>query len=213
MVTSRLCAAAILTTLCAIRPAHADPREDFVFEIKEAGHETTRAWVVDKYVTFKVGAKCLAKLADKNNGAVRAGLAFAQSITHWAKDLTGDDWQHIESQNSHHEDNIKLVEPMMTEFGKRFALTIQIEGDDCDARMAAPWLKYWTSIGSALEKHPPKADKVTVTLDVRAKQKALTVESAKDGATFKIIAPRDIEGVWSDNLEKAFTKVARAPKN
>jgi hypothetical protein len=211
-IASLTLAAATLALAGLAAPAHADPHSDFIFEIKSARGSAVPPWVVDKYVKLNVGKACMEKLADKKNGGVHMALAFASAIERWATKLTGDDWEHIESQNSDKEKNRALVEPMMNDFGKRFSLVVNVEGDDCDAGMSALWLKYWAHVGYDLEKHPPKADKVAIVLDVKAKERKLIVETGKDGATFHITAPRDIEPVWADDLEKAFTKVERPKK-
>jgi hypothetical protein len=203
-----LFAAVLLTSSIAA----ADPREDFAFEVKESTGDYNRAWVITKMTTFKVGAKCWEQMQDKDKfGAVQSAGFYTRDVVAYAKLLTKDDWDAIESQNNNdRETNKKLIEPMMDEFAKRFSMTISVEGDACEPKRNALWLKYWTEIGEELKKSPPKAAKVTIDLQVKAKVKDISITVDKTGGRFTIVAPRDIEVVnWSGKIEKAFAKVAR----
>jgi hypothetical protein len=202
----------LATLLLASSVAAADPREDFAFEVKEATSDYNRSWVITKLTTFKVGAKCWEQMLDKDKfGAVASATHYTRSIVEYAKALTGDDWDKIEEQNNEREANKKLIEPMMDAFAKRFSLTISVEGDACEPKRNSLWLKYWTNVGFTLEKYPPKADKVMIDLQVKAKVKDISITVDKTGGKFTIVAPRDIEVVnWSGKMEKAFAKVARS---
>ena len=74
------------------------------------------------------------------------------------------------------------------------------------------WLRFWTTIATALRDYPPKANKVAIKLVVTAKAKDVTVKAGKNGATFTITAPRDKEvAAWSDKIEAPFKANARKP--
>jgi hypothetical protein len=202
----------VACALVSASTVHADPAEDFAFEVKESTGDYHRAWVISKLTTFKVGKKCWEQMADKDKfSAVHSASFYTADIAEYAKALTGDDWSRIETQNNNdRETNKKLVEPMMDAFKSRFSLTISVEGDDCKPEHGALWLKYWTTIGSILTDYPPAADKVKITLDVKAKAKDVKVTVDKKGGTFVITAPRDIEvAAWDDKIGKPFRKVAR----
>jgi hypothetical protein len=203
--------AASALILAAVAPAHAGPMEDFAFALKDStGGEHTRSWVLSKLHTIKVGAKCAARLADKKEGALSMAGFATRDIAAYAKTVTGDDWSAIENQaNSDREKQRAIIEPKIDAFKSKLAITITVEGDDCDAAKSALWLRYWTTVAAALKNNPPKAGKVTINLNVTAKAKEVTADS-KDGATFTITAPRDVEVVgWSDQLELPFRKAAK----
>lgn len=190
--------------------AAADPAEDFAFEVKESSSSYHRAWVISKLTKLEVGKKCWDKIVDKNNGAVHSALFFSRDIAEYAKGVTGDDWSAIESQNNNdREANKKLIEPMMDAFKSKFRFTIVLEGDDCNAKRNALWLKYWTTLGTAVRDNPPKAGKVSIRLEVTSKVKDVSVTVDKGGGSFVVKAPADIEVVgWSDKMEKPFRKVS-----
>ena len=203
---------ALAFTFAATSIAHADPAEDFAFEVKESTGDYHRAWVISKLTTFKVGKKCWEQMADKDKfSAVHSANFYTRDIAEYAKGITGDDWSTIETQNNNdRETNKKLVEPMMDAFKNRFSVTVSVEGDDCKPEHGALWLKYWTTLGTTIRDYPPAADKVKVTLDVTAKAKDVSVTVDKKGGTFVITAPRDIEvAAWDDKISKPFRKVAR----
>lgn len=185
--------------------------DDFAYAVKVATGEHTSAWALTKLHTFKVGAACRAKLPDPELGAVHAATFVTRDLTAYARKTGAEDWAAIEGQSANDpQTNRDIVARDMDAFAKRFSLTISVEGNDCDARQNALWLKYWTTIAGALDRYPPKAKKVAITLNVTAKAKAVKVATGKDGATFTITAPRDIEAAaWSDAIEKAFAKVTR----
>lgn len=186
-----------------------DPITAFADAVKDATGDYSQSWVITKMTTFKLGAKCAAKLADKNQGAVHAATFYTRDIGEYAKGLTGEDWSAIESQNNNdRETNKPLVEKAMNAFAPRLSVTVTVEGDDCDAKQNSLWLKYWGTIATALRNFPPKAETVAITLDVKSKAKDVTVVMGKDGSTFAITAPKDIEvAAWGDKIEKPFRKL------
>lgn len=209
---SKLAAAACLVLAgVAVVPAPAaadDKLEDFVAAYRDYSSDGSAAWVLTKYVTFKLGDKCWAKLPKKDQGALHAASFFTRDIVAWAKDVTGDDWSAIENQGGDKDKNLALVEPMMDAFKARFSMTVSVEGNDCDARSNSLWLRYWGTLATSLKSYLPKAQKVAITLNVTAKAKDVTVEVSKDGTSFVFTAPRDIEvAAWSDKLEKPFRRI------
>lgn len=185
--------------------------DDFAFAVKEATGDYHPAWVLTKLHTFKVGKACRAKLADKEAGAVHAATFATRDIAAWAKDAGAEDWDAVEGQsNNDPAYNRDLVAKDMDAFAKRFSVTVTVEGDDCDVKGNSLWLRYWTSIATALRDYPPKAKTVKLSLTVNTKAKELTATVGKDGATIAFVGPRDVEkGMWSDAITNAFKKVAR----
>jgi len=181
--------------------ARADVAADFAAALKDSTGYYSSAWVLTKLTTFKVGKKCGAKLADKNQGAIHAASFYARDIAEYAKTVTGEEWSAIESQNNNDkEKNKALLEPKMDAFKSRFGVTVNIEGDDCDAKQSSMWLSYWGQIGTTLKNFPPKAGKVFITLNVSSKFRDVTVDMAKDGSAATINAPKDIAA--KEPLEK-----------
>ena len=185
--------------------------DDFAFAVKEATGDYYTAWILTKLHTFKIGKKCRAKLANKDEGAVHAASFVTRDIAAWAKAAGAEDWDAVESQsNNDPKYNRDLVETDIDAFKKRFSIAITVDGDDCDAKSNSLWLRYWTTIAGALEDYPPKAKTVKITLTVNTKAKELTATVGKDGATFAFTGPRDVEkGMWSDAIVKAFEKVKK----
>ena len=171
------------------------------------------AWVLSKFTTFKVGKKCLARMPDRDKSALHTASFYTRDIGEYAKLVGAEDWDRIEQQSANEpEFNRELVAKDMDEFAKRFHITVSVEGDDCDVSHGALWLKLWSQIATSLKSYPPKAKKVSITLDVKAKAKDVTITASKDGSTFTIVGPRDIEPTgWSDKFDAAFKRVARKP--
>lgn len=178
--------------------------DDFAFSTKEATGEYFSGWVLTKLHTFKIGAKCRAKLWDKELGAVHAATFATRDIAEYAKATGAEDWDALESSSANDPKfNRDLVAADMDKFKGRFSITINVEGDDCDAQQSSLWLRYWTTVATALKNYPPKAKKVAIVLNVTSKAKDVTA----NGFTFT--APRDKEVVgWSDKLEAPFRKAA-----
>ncbi|MCX5742552.1 MAG: hypothetical protein NT062_08655 [Proteobacteria bacterium] len=187
------------------------PINDFVFELKEQIGGYARPWVIAKFVTFKVGTKCSAKLADKNANALHMASFYVSDIAELAKSVTKDDWLHVETQSSDVEANKKFVEKMMDDFKPRHHVTVTIPGDDCDVGSDSLWLRYWGTVGSALRDYPPKSGKSFVNLNLVAKGKDLT--TATKGDTITITAPINVEpSAWDDKIKAPFKKLSKSPK-
>jgi hypothetical protein len=140
-----------------------------------------------------------------------ASASGSRDVAQLAEKLTGDSWSSIESQNNNdRENNKKLIEPMIDRFSQSFHLSVTVDGDDCDTRHGALWMKYWTSIAENIRENPPASGKVFVQLAVRGDARDVKVQVDESTSTYTIVAPRDIEPTgWSDKLEKPFRKHAR----
>ena len=178
--------------------------DDFAFATKEATGKYFSAWVLTKLHTFKLGKRCLAKLADKDNGAIHAATFATRDIYEYAKVHGAQDWDQIEGQSVNDPKyNRELVAKDMDEFKPNLSITIKVEGDDCDAGQNALWLRYWTTIATALRDYPPRAKKLAIVLNVTSRAKDVT----SSGFTFT--APRDKEGPgWDEKLIAPFRKAS-----
>lgn len=104
----------------------------------------------------------------------------------------------------------RVVEAVDTRLDR--TVTITVEGDDCDTKDTALWLRYWVTIAEALKNYPPRAGKVAITLNVTSKAKGMSAAVGKDGSTFVFTGSRDIEpSDWNTQIETAFRKVMRKP--
>lgn len=183
--------------------------EDHVFNLKEYTGRYSSAWVLSKLTNLKLGKKCLAKIADKDSGFSHAASFYTRDVMEYVKAVGGDDWDRIEQQSAGDpKSNRELVAKSIAEFKKRFTVNVSVEGDDCDPKSGAYWLKYWTQIGTSLKNYPPKANKVTITMTITPKAKALTITGGN--GTWTITAPKDAEGPgWTDKIDEAFKKAKR----
>jgi len=211
MNSARVLAIVVLVAgLFASAPARATPQEDLAFAVGESNHDKQSVWIVERLMTLKVGAKCWPKLTDKKLRALGLIAAYARNVQRYAKVVTEDDWFAIEGQTANSKEaNQAVVDKMITEFAKKFHLTITVEGDDCEASGNGLWLKYLSTVTDAIQKFPPKAGKTKITINVKAKTKGVTVTAGKDGSTFTINASRDVEASgWSDKIESALKRVS-----
>ena len=178
--------------------------DDFAFSTKEATGHYYSGWILTKLHTFKIGAKCRAKLWDKELGAIHAATFATHDIADYAKATGAEDWDAIESQTANDPKfNRDLVEKDIEKFKGRFTITVNVEGDDCDVQQTSLWLRYWTTIATAVKNYPPKAKKVAIVLNVTSKAKDVTASG------FTFTAPRDKEvAAWTDKLEAPFRKAA-----
>lgn len=178
-------------------PAHADPWGD---ALKDYSGSQTSKLVLEKLSTFKLGKKCLAKLPDKNEGALHAASYFTRDVVEYAKSL-GDDWAPLEA------DEAKLA-AAIDAFKAKLMINVTVDGDDCDAKSSSLWLRYWSGLATIVRNYPPPKGKVIVNLMVTSKSKDVVV-TTKDNITFDITASKDLEAnLWSDKLERPFRKAA-----
>ena len=187
-----------------------EPRWDaFAFAIRERSNTYNGPWAITKLTTFKVGRTCYAKLGEKDSAALNNASYYIRNVVALAKTWTGNDWEQIEGQRGNRQKDRNLVEPMMDEFGKRFHLTIAVEGEDCETSHDALWIRYWYTLGEAFSNYPPTAGQLFITLNVTAAARDITVDLDDTGSQFVITAPRDIEARdWQDKMSKAFRRQA-----
>lgn len=195
-----------LTT--AASPARANPLEDYADALKDHTGDYTPGIVLTRLVNFKLGPKCMKRLADKKEGAVNAASYVTRDLVAYAKELTGEDWGEIE-ESGNREEKKAVVAQKVDAFKSKLQINVSVEGDDCDAKQNSLWIRYWTAIATALKTNPPKAPKVTVNLNVTSKARGVTYEVSKDNATFTFTGAKDIEGSgWSDQIERPFEQLA-----
>ncbi len=193
----------------APRLALAGEVDDFAAALKESTGEYTATYVLTKLHTFKVGKKCWAKLPDKEGGAIHAAGFATRDVAAYAKRVSGDDWSAIETQNnSDREANKVLIEPMIEAFKSKFMFNISVDGDDCDGKSSAMWIRYWSTLATAVRNFPPPSGKAIINLNVSSKARDVLVDVSKDGTTFTITGAKDIEPkAWSDKLERPFKQL------
>jgi hypothetical protein len=166
-----------------------------------------RAKILDKLFDLRVGPACLAKLPVKDSKARHTFSFTTRYVLEYGKAVTGDDWDAIFSQSGDAEMNKATAFGMIDDFKKRFSFVVAIEGKDCDNTHDALWQRYVNTIAQAMQNNPPKAKKVTITLNMSAKAKDITVKAAKDGSTITFTAPMTLEPkAWSDKLAAPFAK-------
>lgn len=178
--------------------------------VKDATGEHHTAWIMTKLNTFNAGAKCMQKLDGKDSGVIHAATFATREIARLAKQWTGDDWSQMESSGSgDRATNAKEVEPKVAAFKSRFTVTVNIEGDDCDVKRNALWLRWWSEAVSAATKYPTPAGKVFVTVNVTSKAREVTSTVSRDGTTFTFTGPKDIEPKsYADKIERPFRQLA-----
>jgi hypothetical protein len=189
-------------------PASASPSEDLAFEVGEINHDKTSGWIVERLMTLKISDQCFAKVLDKKNSALSKIASDARSIERYAKVITGDEWSHIESQGANNKAaNRAIVDKAIDDFKPKFHVTVNLEGEDCDAGGNALWLKYTGSALQSLVQYPPRSKQMTITINVTSRTKDVKAEVGKDGSTLVVTGARDVEPVgWSDTIGKALKR-------
>jgi hypothetical protein len=189
--------------------AFADRPADLAFEIKERS-SFTKSEIVGKLVTWKLGEQCWDKVLDKKQATLGRVGTWAAAIASYAKQVTGDDWEKIESQGqpSDREKNREIVAKQIAAFAPKFHLTVNVEGADC-AKDSALFGKYVMETVDSLQKYPPKASKVTITINVTEKAKGVKTVVSKDGSTFTITGAKDIEASgWPNEIANPFKRAS-----
>lgn len=184
--------------------------EDVADGIKDGTGDHYTASVMTKLTTFNLGPKCWQKAGAKGSGVIDIGMHVTRNVARLAQQWTGDDWDRIEDQGTgKREENAKLVEPMVEAFKSRFSITVNVEGDDCDAKRNALWVRYWSDAVLAAQKYPPPAGKVFIKINVGSKTRDVTSTVSKDGTTFTFDAPKDIEAkIYGEKIERPFRQLA-----
>lgn len=197
-----------LVLAASASPVRANPIEDYADAMKDYSGDYTPGIILTKLVNFKLGPKCLKRLADKKEGALHAASYVTRDLVAYAKELTGEDWGEIE-ESGNREEKKAVVAQKVEAFKSKLQINVSVEGDDCDAKQNSLWIRYWTQIATALKTNPPKAPKVTVNLNVTSKARGIVYEVSKDNATFTFTGAKDIEGsAWSDQIERPFEQLA-----
>jgi hypothetical protein len=199
----------VAAALLAPSFALADRQADLAFEVKERS-SFTKSEIVSKLVTWKLGDKCWDKLLDKSQAALGRVGTWAASIAAYAKQVTGNDWEKIEGQGqpSDRERNREIVAKQIAEFAPKFHLTVNVEGADC-AKDAGLFGSYVMETVDALQKYPPKAPKVRITINVTEKAKGVKTVVSKDGGTFTITGAKDIEASgWPNEIANPFKRAS-----
>lgn len=210
---NRLALALITVAVPAV--AHADKSSTaYADAIQDVTKDHYRGWIIGKLTTWKVGATCWEKIQDKEGRIVSLGLFLTREVAGYAKQVTGDDWATIEgSGTSEKAANKDKVEPLITAFKSKFSLAVTIDGDDCDNSHDPLWLQYVMHAVEDVNKLPPASGKAFISVAVSSKTKKFGISVSKDGATFKITAPKEIAPAkWQDQMESAFTKAAKKKK-
>lgn len=177
--------------------------DDFSFGLKEYSGSWSRTWILNKLTTFKVGSACWAKMIDTKQSALHSASFYTAAIEDYAEKVTGDDWSDVESKSKKH------LEPMIDAFRARFNVTIEIEGDDCDASHGSLWMRYWFTIGEAIRDYPTSSGKAFIRLSLTNSVKDITVKIDDAGTTFEFVAPLELEPKsWDDKLTKPFRRLA-----
>lgn len=201
----QLAVAALLFPTLAL----ADQQADLAFAVKERS-SFTKSEIVSKLVTWKLGDQCWEKVLDKSQATLGRVGTWAAAIASYAKTVTGDDWERIESQGqpSDRDNNRELVAKKIAEFAPKFHLTVNVAGPDC-AKDSALFGKYIMETVDALQKYPPKAAKVAITINVNEKAKGVKTVVSKDGGTFTITGAKDIEASgWPNEIANAFKRAS-----
>ncbi|HEV7557313.1 MAG TPA: hypothetical protein VGO00_17720 [Kofleriaceae bacterium] len=185
--------------------ARADERHDFALDIKDYTGDYYKQFIMEKLTTFKLGAKCWKKMHDKNENGQHSASFWVGYVADYAKKAGAGDFSAVESQNNNdREKNKPLVEKMVNDFAGKFSFTLTNDGDDCDTTMGSLMLRYWGTVGNALQYLSGK-NKVNITLNVTAKTK--DIETKVSGNNITITASRDIEpGEWDQKIEKAIKR-------
>lgn len=207
---SKLFSATLVTLAFVAVPATAGPHEDLAFNVQESNHDKTSGWIVEHLMTFELGDKCYAKVADKTSGAFGKIASDARFIERYAKVMTGDEWSSIENQGANSKDaNRALVEKKIQDFKAKFHFTIRVEGEDCEAGASALWVKYSSHMAIALAQFPPKSGRLTVVVTTSSKLKDLTAVASKDGTVFTVTGPSDVEhGNWGGTIDTALKRIS-----
>jgi hypothetical protein len=163
--------------------------------------------IIKKFFTWNLPAKCWEKVADKSGRAVHAASFATGAIAEYAKKITGDDWSDIESDAKDKEAARATLEPMMDAFAQRLHFTVSVDGDDCDAEHSALWIRYWGDAVDAVVKYPPPQEKVVVNVKASSKTRAITNTRSKDGTTWDIAVPKDLEAKNHDALQRPFRQL------
>lgn len=196
-----LALAAALTVSPAV--ARADDRTSFADEVKAATGNYHDAYIIQQLTSFKLGAKCWKKMHNSDENGIHTATFYVGYVQAYAKRATGDDWNGLETANNSDRDNNKAgVEKKVKEFSPKFSFELTNDGDDCDTTTGSLMLRYWTTVGDALQYLSAKKP-VKIVLNVTSKAKDIAVKTT--GNTIVITGPRDSEPKeWDQKIVKGF---------
>jgi hypothetical protein len=199
--------AAVLTAATTV--AHADTKA-LSEDIRDLTSDNYRAATVGKLMTFKLGAKCWAKLTQESRPTNLIQMS-TRYVVDFAKHVTGDDWTSLEgSGTTEKAKNRERVEATIDAFKKSFSYSISVDGDDCDDGHDPLWLQYHTHALQYFAEHPPAAKRGTIAIEVSSKVKKFSGSADKTGTAFKFVAPKDVAAdKWQDQMLQVFAKAAK----
>ncbi|HEY5926386.1 MAG TPA: hypothetical protein VIV11_32090 [Kofleriaceae bacterium] len=189
--------------------AYADTQE-LSEDVRELTSDNYRAATVGKLMSFKLGAKCWAKLT-RDSRATNLIQMSTRYIVDFAKHVTGDDWSTLEgSGTTEKAKNRERVEATIEAFKKSFSYSISVDGDDCDDDHDPLWLQYHTHALQYFSENPPPAKRGTIKIEVNSKVKKFTASVDKTGTVFKFVGPKEVApDKWQDQMRTAFVKAAK----
>ena len=203
---TRLIAAILIATTTV---TYADTKE-LSEDVRDLTSDNYRAATVGKLMTFKLGAKCWAKLT-RDSRATNLIQMSTRYIVDFAKHVTGDDWAALEgSGTTEKAKNRERVETTVEAFKKSFSYSISVDGEDCDDGHDPLWLQYHTHALQYFSENPPPAKRGTIAIQVSSKAKKFSASVDKTGTVFKFVAPKEVApDKWQDQMLATFVKAAK----
>jgi hypothetical protein len=202
-------AAAATAVLLVSTVAHADTKE-LAENIRDLTSNNYVAATVGSLMSFKLGAKCWAKLTQQSRPTGLIGSS-TRYVVDFAKAVTGDDWSTLEgSGTTEKAKNRSMVEAKVAAFKPTFSYAMSVDGDDCDDGHDPLWLQYHTHALQYVSENLPVAKKASITIEVSSKAKKFAGSVDKTGTVFKFVAPKEVASAkWQDEMLATFKKAAR----
>lgn len=199
----------IAAALLVSTSARADTKE-LSENIRDLTSNNYQAAAVGSLMSFKLGAKCWAKLT-KDSRPTQLIASSVRYIADFAKATTKDEWSTLEgSGTTEKAKNRSMIEGKVAAFKSTFSYSISVDGDDCDDGHDPLWLQYHTHALDYVSANLPTAKKATISIEVSSKAKKFSDGVDKTGTVFKFVAPKDIASAkWQDEMLATFKKAAR----
>jgi len=191
--------AVVVVLVATLAPAYAD-RDQFAASVEKYTRDDHRAWVINRLMKFNLGPQCWPKVVAPESGAVEAASYVTSDVVDYAKANGGGDWAALENDKP-------ALAASMDAFRDRFSVTVDVDGDDCDARRSAHWIRYWSATVKAIKQWPLPGGKVAATIVVSPKFKDLTVQVSSDGTAVTIRAPKEKELDSWEQIDQTFQKL------
>jgi hypothetical protein len=200
----------IAAVLLSSTMALADTKE-LAEEIRDYTTDNYRAATVGKLMSFKLGAKCWAKVMKPESRALDLISSSVRYVVDFAKAASGEDWTSLEgSGTTEKAKNRERVEQTIEAFKKSYSYSISVDGDDCDDGHDPLWLQYHTHAVDYLAANMPAAKKATIVIEVSSKAKKFTSSVDKSGTVFKFVGPKEVPAnKWQDQMQATFVKAAK----